>query len=134
MTKMAAMPVHVCGQKNLKNPLFYQKSHDLENWHGPSGTRALNDESWLTVTYHGKVKFGQNCLLCFIAAYTKPRYQVSVYRTIGPLFFVCMQKYRKVLHLKNPNFLKGNYRKVLNFRTPENFAVIYLKFKQRRQT
>ena len=30
--------------------------------------------------------------------------------------------------------MKTRYHKSLNFRTPENFAVIYLKFKNRGQT
>ena len=37
-------------------------------------------------------------------AYTRPRYQVSVYRTIGPLVILVLDKYRKFIHWVSSHF------------------------------
>ena len=73
----------------FKHPLL----NHLETRHGPSGNQRfiyivyINDDTGLTFTYftvdlrlfYSKVKFCQNCSLCF-----RPS-QMSVYRTVGPL-------------------------------------------------
>ena len=41
----------------------------------------VNDDPELTLTHFKTVKFGETCF----CTYSRPRYQVSVYRTIGPL-------------------------------------------------
>ena len=54
---------------------------NLETWHVVLGLKLykvyINDDPGLTLTY----------FTCFYT-YSRPRYQVSVYRTIGPLVFV----------------------------------------------
>ena len=43
------------------------------------------DDPELTLTHFKIVKFGKTCF----CIYSRPRYQVSVYRTIGPLVTEC---------------------------------------------
>ena len=65
--------------ETFKNLLLQnQKSYGLETWRVALGTQALqiyiNDDPGLTLTY----------FTCF-CTYSRPRNQVSIYRTIGPL-------------------------------------------------
>ena len=86
MTKMAAMPIY---DKNLqKSSPTELIVYDLETWHGALCTQALQSlyKWWLWVDldlFYDNVKF---CGTCFYT-YSRPRYQVSVYRTIGPLVY-----------------------------------------------
>ena len=77
MTKMVSMPIY--GKNLLQN----QKSYDLSIWHVALGTQALqsyiNDDPGLTLTYFNSV-----------CTDSRPRYQVSVYRTIGPLVLILL--------------------------------------------
>ena len=62
----------------------------------------------------------------YVLCFTRPRYQVSVYRTIGPLVFLWNFPSLRAFLIIAVMFL--------NFWTAKNFAVIYLKFKQKSQT
>ena len=44
----------------------------------------INDDSELTLTYFTTISSFAELVFC---TYSRPRYQVSVYRTIGPLVF-----------------------------------------------
>ena len=85
ITKMDTMPIY---DKNL------QKSTELSPMILILGMQHyvlklykvyINDDPELTLTYFTTVKLGQNCFLYL----SRPRYHVSVYRTIGVLVVIC---------------------------------------------
>ena len=83
MNKMAAMPIY---GKNLQKSFFTELSLmimklGLEQYVLKLYKSYINDDPEFILTHLRNVKFGET----FCCTYNRPRYQVSVYRTIGPL-------------------------------------------------
>ena len=97
MTKMAVMLI--CG-KNLQKIFFY-KSYYHETWHWALCTQSPHPWStlykrWPRVDlFYNNVKFGKTCF----CTYSRPSYQMTVYRAIGPLVSILIWHWLTVLNI-----------------------------------
>ena len=62
----------------------------MEHYEPKLYTVYINDDLELTLTYFTTMSNFAKLVFC---TYSRPRYQVSVYRTIGPLVLFCIQAY-----------------------------------------
>ena len=127
MTKMATTPIY--GKKPSK--IFYRTNSPMimklgmEHYILKLYKVYINDDRELTLTYFTTMSHLAKLVFC---TYSRPRYQVSVYRTIGPLVVYVISFLCNLQFPRHHSYFRKDFQLLLQQLTKVEYRLLFQQF------